>query len=132
MNDLHRKVSYSTHMERMKMYCDEHLSIESTGPVELDSRRLTLTRKEYELLTMLARNAGEIVPRDILLSTVWGYCQGTRTRTLDVHIRRLRRKLGSFGDTYIQTVFGVGYRFERFRAPRPLLTYSVAAYGATA
>jgi DNA-binding response OmpR family regulator len=119
-------------MERMTMYCDEHLSIENTGPVQLDSRRLTLTRKEFELLTMLARNAGEIVPRDILLSTVWGYCEGTRTRTLDVHIRRLRRKLGTFGDTYIQTVFGVGYRFERFRASRPLLNYSMPAYGATA
>ena len=114
------------------MYSDEHLSIESAGPVELDRRRLILTRKELELLTMLARNAGEIVPRDILLSTVWGYCQGTRTRTLDVHIRRLRRKLGAFGDTYIQTVFGVGYRFERFREPRPLHSYTMMAYAAPA
>jgi DNA-binding response OmpR family regulator len=119
-------------MERTSMYRDEHLSIEMQGLVELDSRALTLTRKEFELLTMLARNAGEIVPRDILLSSVWGYCQGTRTRTLDVHIRRLRRKLGAFGDTYIQTVFGVGYRFERFRAARPILTYSTAVYAATA
>lgn len=114
------------------MYRDEHLLIENTGPVELDSQRLILTRKELELLTMLARNAGEIVPRNILLGTVWGYCEGTRTRTLDVHIRRLRRKLGAFGDTYIQTVFGVGYRFERFRASRPLVMYSMSAYGATA
>lgn len=114
------------------MYRDEHLLIENTGPVELDSRRLILTCKELELLTMLARNAGEIVPRNILLRTVWGYSEGTRTRTLDVHIRRLRRKLGAFGDTYIQTVFGVGYRFERFRAARPLLVYSMRAYGATA
>ena len=123
-------------MERTTMYCDEHLSIElageNAGPVELDCHRLTLTRKELELLTMLARNAGEIVPRDILLSTVWGYCEGTRTRTLDVHIRRLRRKLGAFGDTYIQTVFGVGYRFERFRAARPLVMYTMPSYGATA
>ncbi len=114
------------------MYSDEHLSIEMTGTVELDCRQMVLTRKEFELLAMLARNAGEIVPRDILLGTVWGYCEGTRTRTLDVHIRRLRRKLGAFGDTYIQTVFGVGYRFERYRAPRPLLTYSMPAYAATA
>ena len=114
------------------MYSDEHLSIDNAGPVQLDSRRLTLTRKELELLTMLARNAGEIVPRDVLLSTVWGYCEGTRTRTLDVHIRRLRRKLGAFGDTYIQTVFGVGYRFERFRVARPLVMYAMPAYAATA
>jgi DNA-binding response OmpR family regulator len=111
-------------MERMTMYRDEHLIIDSTGEVEIDARRLVLTRKEFELLTMLARNAGEIVPREILLSMVWGYREGTRTRTLDVHIRRLRRKFGQLGDTYIQTVFGVGYRFERYRAPRPLLTYT--------
>ena len=114
------------------MYHDEHLTIENASQVELDNRCLTLTRKEFELLAMLTRNAGEIVPRDILLRTVWGYCEGTRTRTLDVHIRRLRRKLGAFGDIYIQTVFGVGYRFERYRAPRALHTYTLPAYGATA
>jgi len=114
------------------MYCDEHLLIDATGDVELDSRHLTLTRKEFELLAMLARNAGEIVPREILLSMVWGYCEGTRTRTLDVHVRRLRRKLGSFGDVYIQTVFGVGYRFERYRAPRPLVSFSMPTLAATA
>lgn len=114
------------------MYRDEHLSIDMAGAVEIDTRGLTLTRKEFELLVMLTRNAGEIVPRNVLLSTVWGYCEGTRTRTLDVHIRRLRRKMGALGETYIQTVFGVGYRFERYRAPRPILTYSAAVYGATA
>jgi DNA-binding response OmpR family regulator len=114
------------------MYRDEHLLIDAAGEVELDSRHVTLTRKEFELLAMLARNAGEIVPREILLSMVWGYREGTRTRTLDVHVRRLRRKLGSFGDIYIQTVFGVGYRFERYRAPRPLLSYAMPALGATA
>jgi DNA-binding response OmpR family regulator len=124
------KLPYATVMERASMYRDEHLVIGPAGEVDLDARRLTLTRKEFELLAMLARNAGEIVPRDILLSTVWGYCEGTRTRTLDVHVRRLRRKLGNFGDIYIQTVFGIGYRFERFRAPRPLFTYSRAAFAA--
>jgi DNA-binding response OmpR family regulator len=119
-------------MERASMYRDEHLQIDMSGQVDLDKRRLILTRKEFELLAMLARNAGEIVPRDILLSTVWGYCEGTRTRTLDVHVRRLRRKLGGLGDVYIQTVFGVGYRFERYRAPRPLLTYNMPAFAATA
>lgn len=113
------------------MYRDEHLSIEMTGSVEIDTRGLTLTRKEFELLAMLARNAGEIVPRNVLLSTVWGYCEGTRTRTLDVHIRRLRRKMGALGETYIQTVFGIGYRFERYRAPRPILTFS-PVYSASA
>lgn len=108
-------------MDGINGYRDEHLHIEAGRVVHLDGRRLTLTRKEFELLAMLATNEGQIVPRDTLLEMVWGYCQGTRTRTLDVHVRRLRRKLGNLGDIYIQTVFGVGYRFERFRAPRPFL-----------
>lgn len=114
------------------MYCDEHLSIETAGPVELDNHRLRLTRKEFELLAMLAQNAGEIVPRDILLQTIWGYREGTRTRTLDVHIRRLRRKLGGLGDSYIQTVFGVGYRFERYRSSRARLAYQLPSFGVRA
>jgi DNA-binding response OmpR family regulator len=109
-------------MDGMTAYRDEHLKIEAGRVVHLDGRRLTLTRKEFELLAMLASNEGQIVPRDTLLEMVWGYCRGTRTRTLDVHVRRLRRKLGQFGESYIQTVFGVGYRFERFRAPRPFVT----------
>ena len=56
---------------------------------------MILTRKEYELLSLLVQNAGEIIPRDALLWRVWGYSHEIRTRTLDVHIRRLRKKLGS-------------------------------------
>jgi DNA-binding response OmpR family regulator len=79
---------------------------------------MALTRKEQELLTMLVGNEGEIVPRQVLLDKVWGYSPECRTRTLDVHIRRLRKKLGELGDTYIETIFGVGYRFQRYREPR--------------
>jgi DNA-binding response OmpR family regulator len=49
---------------------------------------------------------------------VWGYSNQIRTRTLDVHIRRLRKKLGEHSGTYIETIFSVGYRFQPFRAPR--------------
>ena len=73
---------------------------------------MVLTRKEYQLLTMLAANAGRVMPREYLLEKIWNYGKGIRTRTLDVHIRRLRRKLGNTGDRYIETVFGVGYRFR--------------------
>src|SRR5437868_15328807 len=66
----------------------------------LDSRRLPLTRKEYELLTVLVENAGEVVSRVELLMRVWGYGSEIRTRTLDVHIRRLRKQLGSYSDRY--------------------------------
>ena len=114
------------------MYQDEHLAFDfQKGSVSLDAQPMVLTRKEQELLALLVQNAGEIVPRDVLLMRVWGYSREIRTRTLDVHIRRLRKKLGRYGDQYIETIFGVGYRFQRYREPRPfptfLPTYSLTA-----
>ena len=99
-------------------YQDAHLEIGADKLAFLDSRRLPLTRKEYELLVLLVENAGEVVPREVLLMRVWGYGSEIRTRTLDVHIRRLRRQLGSYGAPYIETIFGIGYRFQPFRANR--------------
>jgi DNA-binding response OmpR family regulator len=100
-------------------YRDEHLAIDFERQVaELDSARMVLTRKEYDLLALLVQHAGQIIPRDVLLQRVWGYGAEIRTRTLDVHVRRLRRKLGAFADQYIETIFGIGYRFQPFHAPR--------------
>ena len=100
-------------------YQDGHLEIDVADKLALlDSRRLPLTRKEYELLLVLVENAGEVVPREVLLMHVWGYGIEIRTRTLDVHIRRLRKQLGSYGAPYIETIFGIGYRFQPFRASR--------------
>ncbi len=97
-------------------YRDSHLGVDfEQAYVCLDSNPIRLTRKEYELLSLLTRNAGEIIPRDVLLMRVWGYSREIRTRTLDVHVRRLRKKLGPYGDRYIETIFGVGYRFQPFR-----------------
>jgi DNA-binding response OmpR family regulator len=79
--------------------------------VALGSRHLVLTRKEFELLSVLLEHVGVVVPRRVLLQLVWGYGPEIRTRTLDVHIRRLRRKLESHGERYIETVMGIGYRF---------------------
>lgn len=97
-------------------YQDSHLEVDYVRKqAVLDSHRLTLTRKEYELLALLVENAGEIIPRPILLLRVWGYTNEIRTRTLDVHVRRLRKKLGSYSEQYIETIFGIGYRFQPFR-----------------
>jgi DNA-binding response OmpR family regulator len=100
-------------------YGDEHLTLDFLKQsVVLDTERMTLTRKEYDLLSLLVQHAGEIIPRDALLMQVWGYGSEIRTRTLDVHVRRLRKKLGGYADQYIETIFGIGYRFQPYRAPR--------------
>jgi DNA-binding response OmpR family regulator len=100
-------------------YSDEHLTMDfNQQAVALDSERMTLTRKEYDLLALLVQHAGEIIPRDALLMQVWGYSAEIRTRTLDVHVRRLRKKLGGYAEQYIETIFGIGYRFQPFHAPR--------------
>ena len=94
-------------------YRDEHLSLDfSQQAAALDAERMTLTRKEYDLLALLVQHAGEIIPREALLMQVWGYGAEIRTRTLDVHIRRLRKSLAHYGATYIETIFGIGYRFQ--------------------
>ena len=100
-------------------YRDEHLTMDfNQQAVALDSERMTLTRKEYDLLALLVQHAGEIIPREALLMRVWGYSAEIRTRTLDVHVRRLRKKLGGYAEQYIDTIFGIGYRFQPFHAPR--------------
>lgn len=105
--------------ERPHLYQDEHLSVDfRQRAVVLDQQGITLTRKEYDLLALLVQHAGEIIPREALLMRVWGYNSEIRTRTLDVHIRRLRKKLGVYAEQYIETIFGIGYRFQPFHAPR--------------
>jgi len=77
-------------------YRDEHLVMDfALQSAALDAERMVLTRKEYDLLSLLVQHAGEIIPREALLMQVWGYGSEIRTRTLDVHIRRLRKKLGA-------------------------------------
>jgi DNA-binding response OmpR family regulator len=100
-------------------YRDEHLKIDFDQETALlDDGRLVLTRKEYALLALLVEHAGQIIPRDALLMQVWGYGAEVKTRTLDVHVRRLRKKLGRFAEQYIETIFGIGYRFQPYPAPR--------------
>ena len=97
-------------------YQDNHLTVDFEREVAyLDGAPLRLTFKAYSLLSFLARHPGELVSREDLLMMVWGYGADIRTRTLDVHIRRLRKSLGRYGMSYIETIFGTGYRFQPFR-----------------
>jgi len=81
-----------------------------TYQVTVAGRVLDLTYKEFELLRFLVSNPGRVSTRSALLSKVWGYDFYGGTRTVDVHVRRLRAKLGSEHEALIQTVRGVGYR----------------------
>ena len=76
-----------------------------------DGERVELTLKEYELLRLFLENPGRVFTRDNLLSEIWGMDYDGETRTVDVHIRTLRQKLGVCGE-YLGTVRGVGYRLE--------------------
>jgi two-component system alkaline phosphatase synthesis response regulator PhoP len=79
--------------------------------VNVGSDEIQLTLKEFDLLVYLLNNAGKALSRDRILSAVWGYDFDGETRTVDVHIRTLRTKLGACRN-FIQTVRGVGYRME--------------------
>jgi len=80
----------------------------ATFSVRYRGQDVRMTRKEFALLSELARNQGRVLPREVLLDRVWGATYYGDSRTLDVHIRRLRQKLGD--STVIETVTGIGYR----------------------
>jgi DNA-binding response OmpR family regulator len=84
---------------------------EATYSVRLRGRSLDLTFKEFELLKFLAQHPGRVFTRAHLLQEVWGYDYFGGTRTVDVHVRRLRAKLGPEHEALIGTVRNVGYRF---------------------
>ena len=90
----------------------EELTIDlSTYEVTVGGKLVDLTFKEYELLRYLATHRGRVYSRRELLSRVWGEDYYGGSRTVDVHIRRIRSKIETGGKVYIQTVHGVGYRF---------------------
>ena len=74
-----------------------------------DGKEINLPRKEFELITLLASKPGKVFHRDVILDTVWGGEVVVGDRTIDVHIRKLREKLG---EEYIKTIKGIGYKFE--------------------
>lgn len=77
--------------------------------VMVEGEEVTLTNKEFSLLTCLLQNQGRVLTRDQLLNDIWGYSFDGENRTVDVHIRTLRHKLGDAGQL-IKTVRGVGYK----------------------
>jgi DNA-binding response OmpR family regulator len=92
---------------------DEPLRIDvGARRAEVGGRELGLTRKEFDLIVELIRQRGRVLTRERLLETVWGYDYPGETRTVDVHVRRLRQKLGSPVGERVETVVGVGYRYR--------------------
>lgn len=83
--------------------------------VSLAGKKLLLTYKEYQLLGILASNPGKVFTRENLLNQVWGYEYFGGTRTVDVHIRRLRSKIEDASHSFIGTIWNVGYRFTAIR-----------------
>ena len=79
--------------------------------VTADGAKVTLTLKEFEMLKLFMQNPGRVLSRDRLLSEIWGIDYTGESRTVDVHIKTLRQKLGESG-RMIETVIGVGYRLE--------------------
>ena len=107
-------------IRRSRMNGEEKKETLSSGDINMDvtshraylgDREISLTQKEYALLEYFLTHKGIALSRDKLLTEVWGYNYVGETRTVDVHIRHLREKLGSEGDK-IETVKGLGYRFS--------------------
>ena len=80
--------------------------------VSVKGRRANLRFKEYELLLLMASNPGRVYTRETLLNRIWGYDYLGGTRTVDVHVRRLRSKIEDADHSFIETVWNVGYRFR--------------------
>lgn len=99
---------------------EELNSIIEVGPIRIDrgeyvvylnNEKLVFPRKEFEIISYLAKKPGKVIPRDQILNSIWGEDVYVVDRTIDVHIRKIREKLGEYSNL-IETVKGVGYRFK--------------------
>lgn len=96
-----------------KEYCEEGLLVRfPQRQVLVEGREVALTLKEFDLLRMLLEQPGTVAPRNQIQNRVWGAEYLGETRTVDVHVRTLRQKLGPLGDR-VETVRGVGYRWKK-------------------
>ena len=94
-----------------RIVCGTLILDKETYKVTADGQEVTLTHREFELLEFLLENRNIVLSREKILDRIWGYTSDVETRTLDVHIRSLRQKLGTSGNC-IETVRGIGYRIE--------------------
>jgi DNA-binding response OmpR family regulator len=108
---LRRPPAVPTPPASTSVYRGRHLTADFEAvDIHVDGTPVRLTRREFELLKCLVENKSRVLSRDRLLERVWGYERLIETRSVDVHIGRLRAKLGAAGDQ-IETVVGLGYRF---------------------
>ena len=106
-----RRKSGAAQAAAMSLYKGAHLVADFDAvSVTVDGEPIRLTRREFDLLRCLVENRNRVLTRDRLLVRVWGYDQSIETRSVDVHVGRLRSKLGTAG-RQIETVVGLGYRF---------------------
>ena len=109
---LRRAETYGTPAEQVVVYRVGGLEVSpSCHLVKVNGQDIALTLKEFELLCLLLENRGIVLSRDKILEKVWGDTMGRESRTVDVHIRTLRQKLGPCGER-IETVRGIGYKFQ--------------------
>ncbi|AGX42350.1 response regulator transcription factor [Clostridium saccharobutylicum] len=102
-------------IEDEEVYDSQNLKINfERHEVYVDGKKIDLTLKEFELLQILVKNKGKILKREVLLDKIWGYEYIGETRTVDVHIRYLRKKIeqDDKNPKFIETIRGVGYRFN--------------------
>lgn len=104
---LTRRINRTCNTDEIKI--GDIIIIPAKHMVKVKEKEVILTLKEYEILCLLAYNKGIVFTRDQLLNKIWGYDYDGENRTVDVHIRTLRMKLGEAGDV-IKTIRGVGYR----------------------
>jgi DNA-binding response OmpR family regulator len=114
------RLAAATDQEPDEIRTGELVIDEATYTARISRRPLDLTYKEFELLKFLAQHPGRVFSRAQLLQEVWGYDYYGGTRTIDVHVRRLRAKLGTEYEVLIGTVRNVGYRFVPPQQPRPV------------
>ena len=108
---LRRRARSGDDAGRPAVFRGKHLTADFDAvDIAVDGAAVRLTRREFELLQFLVENRNRVLSRERLLERVWGYNQFIETRSVDVHVGRLRAKLGMAGQQ-IETVIGLGYRF---------------------